>query len=138
MEMEKIKRIKQATCEQLEEIRKEDLKNPGMVEFAKNLASLHNKLCEMCEYEEADMGSAQARGRDRDTEWGAYSDGMSRGSMRRDGMGRYARRSYRGGSYDDGWSNADPASKLREMMEDPNISGKEREALRSCLDRLER
>ena len=133
MDMQKMKRMKDGICDRLEALDSSDLAKPAMVEYAKNLDSLHCKLCTICESEEmggAYRSSMRGTGTYRDgIEWGAYDDGMS---MRRgrNSMGRYT-------SYDAGYSEGmSPKEKIRQMLDDPNLSREDREAIKMAMERM--
>lgn len=135
MDMQKMKRMKDSICDRLEALDANDLAKPAMVEYAKNLASLHCKLCTICESEEGggSYRSSMRGGDYRDgIEWGAYDNGMS---MRRgrNAMGRYT-------SYDNGYSEGSyggsAKDKIREMLENPNLNREDREALKQAMERM--
>ena len=125
MDMMRMKKLKDGVCDRLEQLELSDLAKPQMVEYAKNLASLHNKVCKMCEDDE---GGSYARGAYRDgIEWGAYGNGAyARG---RDGMGRYT--SYAG--YAEAGNAKD---QLRRIMDDPSLNREDREEIKRLMERM--
>lgn len=132
MDQMKMKKLKDGVCDRLEQMDASDLTKPAMVEYAKNLASLHNKICKMCEDEEggeySNRGSMRGGSYRDGIEWGAYSDGAyARG---RDSMGRYT--SYAG--YSEAGS---PKEKLRRMLDDPGLSREDREEIKRTMERMQ-
>ena len=125
MDAQKMMRSKTAICDRLEQMEPQDLAKPTMVEYYKNLASLHCKLCQI-EDAEGGMSMRSMRSSYRDTpEWGAYDDGMSMRRGRNPATGRYV-----------SMSDGSPRAELERLMQDPNLSREEREALRRAMEQM--
>lgn len=128
MDQNKMKRAKDAICDRLEQMDPSDLAKPAMVEYYRNMASLHCKLSEICEAEEGGESYRSSyrgsyRGAYREgPEWGAYDDGSYRRG-RSDRTGRYV-------SYAEG---GDPKEQLRSMMDDPSMPRENREILKRAM-----
>lgn len=108
MEKARIKKMKADVCDVLERMTKEELENPKMAAYYKDLMKMEHYLCEMEDAEEDDpyeMGGSGRRGRSRTT-------------------GRYVSRA--------AYSEDDPAERVRDLMDDPSLSSYARESLRKA------
>lgn len=134
--MDKLNKLKDAVLDRMAQIDPDDIGKPSVLEYGKNLASFHCKLCEAIESEEGkEYGGASAqamRGTYRDgPEWGAYRRG-------RNAMGQFT-------SYGDGYSEADMRGysmggsmkeRLRMLMDDPDARPEERAALKRAYEAM--
>lgn len=126
-------KIKDALCRELEEagrkIEKNDTLSAGDLEYLYKLTDTVKNIDKIEMLEES--------GHSRDGDWdanGTYNGGASY-ARRRDSRGRYARDGYPRYSRDDAKSHM--MQRLEELM-DSASSEREREALRRCMEQIEK
>ena len=107
-----------------------------LVDIAKDISEIHCMEDDM-DGESYDDGMSYERGgRSYRYDGGSYARG--RRNARRDSMGRYSRESYRGGSYERGYSRdgkEEYKEQLRDMMEDAP-SEEVRQSIKRMIDNM--